>query len=204
MTLPIKAAIAIALLWAAVGITFWAAGRAKATPEKIAAYLEKHPLSEVQDEAEREKLIRKVANQVNQLDYEQRQAARDRENPYARDFFENLSPDERALFVELTIGPTFDHMMRAFNAMEPEARRQIAQRTIRQLKEGGRMPEREAEQLEEGGVELFERVTKEGLRAFYQEASADTKIDFAPVLEEMQRVLRSPRMRRPKPKEPAP
>lgn len=195
MSTIIKAAVALGILWAAVLGIMWVAGYFEITPEKIAAYTEAHPISDIEDPADREAHIRKLADMVNHLEFDERREARERQDPASREMWQNLTPAERALMVELTMGTFFDNMMKAFNKMEPEERKRVAEDTIAQLKKGDQMRPGEAEQLEERGVEMFEKVMSEGLRSYYQEASAETKIDFAPVLEEMQTVMQDPRRR---------
>lgn len=195
MSTIVKAAVALGILWAAVLGIMWVAGYFEVTPEKIAAYTEAHPISDIEDPADREAHIRKLADMVNHLEFDERREARERQDPASREMWQNLTPAERALMVELTMGTFFDNMMKAFNKMEPEERKRVAEDTIAQLKKGDQMRPGEAEQLEERGVEMFEKVMSEGLRSYYQEASAETKIDFAPVLEEMQTVMQDPRRR---------
>lgn len=192
MSTLVKAGIALALLWAVVAAIMWGAGSQKVTPDKITDYVAANPLSDLSSEADREKLVRKVATKVNALSFEQRREMRDAGEQPLRPFFESMNPSEFGLFVEITAGPHFDSVMRAFNEMEPEERQRIAQETVRQLQENDRMRPDEREQLEDEGVEIFEKISSEGLRAYYQEASADTKLDLAPVLEELQRVMQRP------------
>jgi len=197
MNLLLKAVVALALLWAAVATIMWAANRATPTPETIAAYLTEHPLQD-QSSEDRERIIRKAAAQINQLDFEDRRRARENredreESDPAAEFFRSMTPAEQALFTKLTIGPTFDHLMQALNEMEPEERKQIAADAVERLREDGNWTERESAEWGERGGEIFEKVTSEGLRAYYEEANADTKLDLAPVLEEMQHRLQNPR-----------
>ena len=43
--------------------------------------------------------------------------------------------------------------------------------------------------LEEADPGVAEKITEAGLKAYYEDASAETKIDLAPLLEEMQRSM---------------
>jgi hypothetical protein len=191
-----KTLLALAVVWGVVAAVSGVAARNRVTPERIAADLARRPLSGLADPDARDRRIREIADRINRLDYEQRQAARNLEaengRPF-RDFFEGLAPAERALFIELTIGPTFSHLMTAFNEMPAEERRRIAERTLANLKESGSISPGDARAWEEQGPELFEKVVGEGLRAYYEDASAETKLDFAPVLETLQKTLQSPR-----------
>jgi hypothetical protein len=106
-----------------------------------------------------------------------------------------MTPQERALFSELTIGPTFKHLMKALNEMTPEERHKISEDAVAQLRRGGGWSQGEMAQWGERGEEIFNKVAAEGLRSYYEEGSAETKLDFAPVLEEMQELLQNPRAR---------
>ena len=50
--------------------------------------------------------------------------------------------------------------------------------------------------LEREEPEVYNRIVNEGLEAYYREASAETKRDLAPLMEEMQRQMQDPRKRR--------
>jgi hypothetical protein len=43
--------------------------------------------------------------------------------------------------------------------------------------------------LEEADPAIAEKITEAGLKAYYEEANAETKLDLAPLLEEMQRSM---------------
>jgi len=195
MSIPVKAVLALALLWGVVSAVMWMAGSQKVTPDKVVAFAEANPLEE--GASNREQVIRKLATKVNALGFEERRSMWESEGEPLRPFFESLKPDEFALWVELTAGPHFDAVMRAFNEMDPEERQRIAKETVERLKEDGQMrPDDSGAELDEAEMEeIFDKVASEGLRAYYQEADADTKIDLAPVMEELHRVMQNPKGR---------
>lgn len=196
MNLIAKALLTLALVWGLVAFVMGLAHRAAPTPEKVADYIASHPLDEL-DPADRERVIRKAAAQINQLDFEQRRSARegrDEADP-GRRFFRSMTSQERVLFTELTIGPTFDHLMKALNEMSPEERRKIADEALARLRRGDAWSGPEADQWGERGEEILSKVASEGLRSYYEEGNAGTKLDLAPVLEEMQELLQNPRHR---------
>ena len=43
--------------------------------------------------------------------------------------------------------------------------------------------------LEEADPEIADKITQAGLKAYYEDANAETKLDLAPLLEEMQRSM---------------
>ena len=99
--------------------------------------------------------------------------------------------------MEKRIGKAFNQMMNAFNDMERSERKQLVERTLKRMKddEGERV---QLERLEEADPEATEKIVNEGLRAYYQEASAETKLDLAPLMEQMQRNLQGLGRRRKK------
>lgn len=193
MNSVVKTLLALGLIWGLVAAVMGLAHRAVPTPEKISEYLEAHPLENLAPPA-RERIIRHVATQINQLDYEQRRQARESRNESdpPHQFFRSLTPAERVLFTELTIGPAFQHLMKALNEMTSEERRKIAADATAQLRKAGGWTPRDATEWGERGEEILSKVAAEGLRAYYEEGSASTKLDLAPVLEEMQDLLQNP------------
>lgn len=191
MPLIAKALIAVAAVWGLVFGTLQLAGFYKVTPEKVEQYAREHPLDDSMSDEARLKIVEGLANRVNQLDDEQRKRSREnrKEDGEMEAFFKGFRKDEWARFVELTAGPHFDAAMRNFNKMEPAERKEMVAEILKNMKEGDRLSPRESEELEAGGVELFEKIADEGVRSYYSEASAATKIDLAPVLEQMQKTM---------------
>ncbi len=192
-SLLLKAAISLLVLWAAVwgGIQFF--GSMTPTPEKIAAYVEENPLAEIEDPDARREVIGRVAEMLNQLPAEEigrlaregDEEENERRFDPRRGFFQAMNEEEQRFFMEKRIGKAFDQMMQAFNGMEREERKRVVERTLKQMRDdGNRRPG--IDRLEDSDPEMAERIINEGLRAYYQEADADTKLDLAPVLEQMQ------------------
>lgn len=187
----VKIGAVLALIWGVVWGVMTVTGGFRETPEKITAYMESHPLSEEEDPDKRRKIIGTLADKLNALDHMQisefqgnPESSRDR----GRDFFKNMSPEEQHFFMEKRIGKAFNQMMNAFNEMGREERQQIVERTLKRMKNDDR--ERvQLQRLEETDPAAMEKIVNEGLRAYYQEASAETKLDLAPLMEQMQRNL---------------
>lgn len=193
--LLVKAGLALVILWVIVGVGLRVFRSMTPTPEKLAAYVDENPLSAIEDADRRREVIGNVADMLNQLDPDDvRRLIEENEEDPRRAFFEELSPEEQRFFMEKRVGRAFDQMMQAFNDMDREERQRVVDRTLRQMRQDGDRRDG-LTRLEESDPEMAEKIVNEGLRAYYQEANAETKLDFAPVLEEMQRNLAGGRPR---------
>jgi hypothetical protein len=181
-----KGIVALFLLWGiAYGVVRWA-GSVRVTPAKVAAFVEENPLAEVEDPEERKRIIGTLATMLNELEAsEVRVLEQSAERDPRRDFFTQLSPDEQFYFLEKRVGRAFQQMMQSFNEMEREERKKIVERSLKRMEEERGGPGR----LEEADPGVAEKITEAGLKAYYEDASAETKIDLAPLLEEMQRSM---------------
>jgi hypothetical protein len=104
-------------------------------------------------------------------------------------FFRSLSPDEQTRFLDLTVPEGFKQMMEALNKMDREKRKLFVERTLKEMEkqEGQEIPEEARERFLED--KNAQKIIDQGLKSFYSEASAETKMDVAPILEQMQRNL---------------
>jgi hypothetical protein len=125
--------------------------------------------------------IERVAEMFNRLDFAERDRAR--EERVGEDFFLRLAPSERDRFVELTVEKSMQSLIRALDAMNPEERRRIVERALREIEEG--RTEEEMLRAREMSEQLLERMTQEGLKAYFQQTGAETKLDLAPLMEAM-------------------
>ncbi|GAB4174721.1 MAG: hypothetical protein Fur0032_14420 [Terrimicrobiaceae bacterium] len=138
-----------------------------------------HPLAEAGGGEEREKILQRVANDLNRLDFDQRRELR--EGGELRVFFEALTPGERIRFLDMTLPEGFRQMIQALNKMAPERRKKLVDRALEDLRSAS--PEL-AERVNE---EEVRKILAEGVGSFYEQASAEVKMEFAPVLEELQK-----------------
>jgi hypothetical protein len=158
----------------------------KPTPEKIQAYLEKKGDLSALDSKSRAALLQRVADDMNRIDYRQQYALRRGDGAFNR-FFSSITPEERNLFLERTLPRGYSQMMQAFNKMTPEQRKRIVERTLSDLDGAAartRGPGDPALTPEQSG-----KMISIGLDAFYADASAETKMDLAPVVERFQQIM---------------
>lgn len=191
-TLLVKGIVALVFLWGiAYAIVSWA-GSIRPTPEKVVAYIDANPLEGIDDPEARKEVIGTLATMLNELEpSEVRLLEENRENDPRRDFFQQLNPEEQFYFLEKRVGRAFQQMMLSFNEMDREERKKIVERSLKRMQEQNGGPGR----LEEADPEVAEKITGAGLKAYYEDASAETKIDLAPLLEEMQRSMTTMRNR---------
>jgi hypothetical protein len=166
------------------------AKNATMTAEKLKSYAESVDLSKLSGDA-RAKAINDLANKLNRLSLEERRKAR--VERVAWRWFDQMTEQEKATFIEATMPTGFKQMLTAFEQLPEEKRRKAVDDALRRLKEA-RPPGRSAQPVLSD--ELQAKVRTIGLKTFYSQSSAQTKAELAPVLEELQRVMESGRMLR--------
>ncbi len=129
--------------------------------------------------ARREQALREVAALMNTLDFKEREKVRER--GVDRTFFRRLSKPEQVLFFELTYAESIDRMMEALDALPPEERREFVERGMAELESGA--AGEEAGQTDSPGADLLARAAAEGFKSYVENASTETKMDLAPLME---------------------
>lgn len=185
-SLWIKAALLLVAVWAVVGGAIFWARSAKVTPESLTKHIESLKL-DGKAASDRGKAVESVADQMNRLTYEERREVR--MSRKLDGFFKTLSPAEQERFLDLTLPTGFKQMMEALNKMERPRRQQFVTRTLKEMRDReGDEPARN-----EGDETAAQKIISQGFKSFYSEASAETKLDVAPLIEEMQKNLQRPR-----------
>ena len=174
----IRVAAVLLAVWLVIGGILWWVRSVKPSPEKLVRYIETHQL-DGKSPADRARTLEKVSQQLNALTYEQRREIRGGKR--LDRFFRSLTPEEQLRFLDQTLPSGFRQMMEAFNKMEPRKRKQFVERTLREMKqtEGDEAPPNPDDPH-------VQKIINEGLRSFYSDASAEVKLDFAPLIEQMQ------------------
>lgn len=186
-----KVAGGILVLWLAVfGIKSLLAPH-QATPERLDTLVEEAKLEDFSrfgnlpnDEItlQRFESMEKVASVVNRLDLDGQEQSR----ASLEAFFEKLSVSERHQFIELT-AESFTRFFDALDALTPEARRDFIERGIRELENG--TTEKSMKLIMEKDPQLLERIAQNGMKAYFENASAETKMELAPFLKATNEVM---------------
>ncbi len=174
----LKIALALIGIWVvAGGVIFWARAE-KVTPESLAAYIRNTDIKS-KSGSDRNKAILRVEDMLNRITYEDRQALR--QQRVTDGFFRALTPDEQGQFLDATLPTGFKQMMESFNKMDAAKRKRFVDRALAEMRSrpGGEPPRT----LDDKNAQ---RIVDQGLRSFYSDASADTKLDLAPLIEQMQ------------------
>ena len=184
----IKALLVLTLVWLAVwGIRAYTGSR-QITAERVnreiaranfADWSDRESPPDGPDAARRHQELRKIANLVNRLDFQERE--KNRQNRAGEAFFRKLSPSEKSLFIDLTVMESMNRFMESLDTMPPEQRRKFVEQGLKEVEQG-----RTAEEMaraKELGSDLLEKISQQGLRAYFEKSSADTKLDLAPLME---------------------
>jgi hypothetical protein len=133
----------------------------------------------------REEKIREIANLTNRLDFQEREKNRD--NRSGEQFFRLLSPKERTLFIDLTVAESMNRFMQALDQMPAADRKRFVKQGLEEIAKGKTADD--MERTRELGNDVMEKITQEGMRAYFEKASAETKLDLAPLMESMNEVM---------------
>ena len=189
---------ALAAVWIVAMTGYYLAKNSQATAVKVRAYVESVDLRNLSGDA-RARAIRRLADMINALSLEERQ--RLRIGQMAGVWFEAMTEEEKAQFIEATMPTGFKQMITAFEELPEEKRQRAIDDALKRLRETnqkiasgqGLAPPTNAPPISD---ELQAKIRTIGLKSFYSQSSAQTKAELAPVLEELQRAMESGRLMR--------
>jgi len=188
------AAAALGAVWLLAWGGYTLASSRKVTAEKVRAYLAAQDLRNLRG-ADRAKAIQRLADQLNALSLEERRRAR--MEGLWNDWFQNMTEEERSQFIEATLPTGFKQMIAAFEELPQEKRQRAIDDSLRRLREASRNLAASGVNMARGTNALAlsqsqqQQVVTIGLKTFYSQSTAQTKAELAPLLEELQRQMRS-------------
>ncbi|MCC6235448.1 MAG: hypothetical protein IT580_22615 [Verrucomicrobiales bacterium] len=192
--------------WTLAWIGYTGFRDSRPTADRLFAYLRGHSLASL-DSAARAATLQRLAELLNGLPAEERRKAR--LGQWWSTWWKEMTEDEKAAFVEATVPAGLQQMLSAFEGIPAERRRKAVDDALRRLREardqnpaegepgaaGEAMPGLGGGPFPEVSDAVRDRVAAAGLKAFYSESTAQTKAELAPVLEELQSMMESGRMR---------
>ena len=189
-------AIAAVAIWVVALTGRSIARNSQMTADRVRAFVESVNLSKLSAE-DRAGALRKLAQKFSALSVQERRRAQFEH--VAKDWFDQMTEEEKGQFLEATMPVGFKQMLASFQQLPEEKQRQTVADALRRLRET-------AVRIQaEGGMalgtntappvsgELLAKVRTMGLEGFYTQSLAQTRADLAPVLEELQRVMESGR-----------
>ena len=190
----IKAALVLTVVWTCVWGVRAFAGARKITAERVnrevaaanfADWSARESPPDATEARRRDQELRKIALLVNGLDFQEREKNRD--NRSGENFFRKLAPNEKGLFIDLTIKESMGRFMETLDAMKPEQRKKFVEQGLKEIS-NGRTGDDMA-RADELGPDLLDKISKQGMKAYFEKSSADTKIDLAPLMEAMNETM---------------
>jgi hypothetical protein len=194
----IQALVTLVLLWGIVTVVRVIAGSKQITAEKVRATVEATNFEDWSGHEsapnaararERDEKLREVAELVNRLDFTE--AEKNRDNRSLENMYQLMSREEKVLFANLTVAKSMDRMMQGLDQLPAEQRKQFVERGLQEIrsgKTGGDIAR--AREIDENLPDL---IAQEGMRAYFEKASADLKLELAPIMEEINGVMQGMR-----------
>ncbi|WP_411826409.1 hypothetical protein [Luteolibacter sp. AS25] len=192
----LSAALVLLLVWGVVFAVRSFASSKKATAASLEQEVAELNLQDWSEESEsgnitkvREKEIRQVADIVNKLDFAERE--KNWENRAGEDFFRRLNNREKELFIDLTIVESMSRFMEALDQMPEQQRKEFVEKGLEEISKG--RTQEDMERAAEMDETLLTKISQQGMKAYFEKASADTKLDLAPLMQAMNEVMQGMR-----------
>jgi len=180
--------IALVVIWMITAGAMWFAKQQTPTAEKTVDLILDRSLTAL-PETDRPAYIEKVAASVNRLSFDERHKLRFDER--MRPFYDDMTDTEKVRFLDLTLPTGMRQMMEAFNQMPPDRRKELVDQALAEVNRhlsGDRAHLRRT--LDDRAVQ---RIIKEGFTSFFRDATAQTKLDLQPIIEQIQKNLQTAR-----------
>jgi len=179
----LKTAALLAAVWLIGAVAFHFARASRPTVASITAYAQSVNLDALSG-SDRARAISRMEDMVNHITFEERRQFDD--NRIDRDFFHKLTPGEQDAYLDATLPAGFQQLMDSFNKMDPARRKQMLAEALNEMKEHG------GQSLLGPDEKVAQHVLDQGMKSYFKDASADVKLDLAPLVEQMQHDLQRP------------
>lgn len=183
----LTAAGLIALVWAVVAVIMRQTDALVSWPEKVIDLANEAPWlngRSTSGEARQQYLILLITNQ-NRLDSQQRRRLREDGQEALDKFFASLTEEEQKEYVNRTVDPHLDSLDRGLKLLPAEERKRLVARMRNDLK-NMRSHSTEGDRLSGQDREFMDMMITEDPVLFLREAPVKTKMELAPVLEDLQ------------------
>lgn len=175
------------LIWSGVAIVMKQTDHLVSWPEKVIALADEAPWLHGEEgtyETRHVYLDRLITNQ-NRLDVPQRRRLREEGQEVLDKFFTSLTEEEQKEYVNRTVDPHLDNLDRGLKLLPTEERKRLVMRMRNDLKNlRGRTPD--GDRLSDQDREFMDMMVSEDPVLFLRAAPLKTKMELAPVLEDLQ------------------
>ncbi|MCF7674424.1 MAG: hypothetical protein K9N23_08000 [Akkermansiaceae bacterium] len=187
-TTIVRTCVALTVVWSAVWAVRWIAGSLKTTAAGVERRIETAGFADgaaqvVADPAlaaTRDQSLREIASMINRLDHQER--AEYRRRGTARRLFEQLSPAEQEVFVELAVTPALDSLLDSLESLPAKQRKRFIEQGVKALtatNDAGLQPATGYQQP----LKLLENLDIKDLRALLKGAGPRLKFQVSPLVE---------------------
>jgi len=191
--------IALVAVWLCAWGGYAISQHSKMTADKIRAYVAQVDLSRLSG-ADRAQAIRDLADKINRLSPEERRTAR-LDGIWAT-WFQEMTEDEKATFLEATMPSGFKQMLASFEQQPEDKRHRAITNAMERLKDAREMSQSDYDKKTKPkgtnqpviSEDLQKKIAVIGLKSVYSDSSAQTKAELAPLLEEIQKNMEAGRM----------
>jgi hypothetical protein len=181
-------AVAIAVIWL-LAITGYTIARSTiVTADKVRAYVASVNLTGL-SAAGRANALQRLSAMLRALSLEERQEVRLDRTAYR--WFDNMTEEEKGAFIEATMPAGFKQMLSAFEQLPADRQRRVIDQTLRQLRATGAGMPPGTNGFPQLDADFLIRMQTDGLTDAYSRSSAETQVELAPVVEELQRVMQT-------------
>jgi|688.fasta_scaffold554816_2 hypothetical protein len=175
-------------LWSAVGVVMHLTDDYVSSPDEVLTLMNETPWLKSEGTTSKGALranhINAVAQSLSSLDFEQRREVRDSGGELPDRFFASLNADEKKSYVDRTVQKHLDAVIKGFNAMSPDERKNIVGRMRRDVR-GIRGNSKDAEKMIEEDQKGLSEFLDLGIEEYLKSASTEEKMRLAPLIEDM-------------------
>jgi hypothetical protein len=175
----LKAGAAAAALWIIALTVIHLLDSQQATAASVAAWVQKQDWNSLSAN-ERARRLARLEDQMNSLSFTERQkVSGDRT---LEPLTQQMTEDERLSLMDKTLPKGFAQLMDSFNKMKPEDRQRLVTRALENMKKW------DPQQPRPAGWDdaAMQKVVQNGFSSYLQDASAETKLDLAPLIQQVQ------------------
>lgn len=191
----LRGMLGLIVVWVLVWVGSGWSGARKATPEKVVEMIEEGEFEDwseldSSDFSQSRKEARlahldEVGEVLTRLDLRQRRLLDEQGDLF--ELFFRLSREEKLHFIKVTFNKSAERLMESFDQMDAEERRRMVQRSVQDMTSG--QGAEALARLKEEDPEVLNLVIKKGFKAYYQGASAETKMSLLPFLDAVGEVV---------------